>query len=220
MASYKAGEVTKQKILSVSRELFYRNGTENTTYVQISKKANVNLGTIIYHFKSIEGISQIIYNEIVEQRMLVVEKRIEEYFPGEYNNSIKALAQYRINTQSYVDYPQYGRFIGEQLFKSDIWVTPMFDFSLSKICKDYNLDLPKEDITLHKYLFLPYAALVTSSVNAGIIDVSVPEICEYEFKIRLTSIGLSDDKQKDIFKQVDKIADKIHLKVDDHMYVS
>ncbi len=221
MANYKAGELTKEKILRVSRELFYRNGFENTTYVQISKKADVNLGTIIYHFKSLEGISRIIYDEIVEQRAEVIAKRIEETFPNNtINDSIKSLAQYRINTQSYLDYPNYARFVSEQLFKSEVWNTPFFDLSLGNLCHDYGISVSPKEYELHKFLFLPFAALTTSSVNSGFLDVTAKELCEYQFKTRLLSLGIDVPTQQVIFKKVDDIADAIRLTVDELMYLN
>lgn len=64
MAQYEKGIETKRLLLQASRELFYRQGYEQTTTRQIAEKSGTNLGLIKYYFESKADIALLIYLEI------------------------------------------------------------------------------------------------------------------------------------------------------------
>jgi AcrR family transcriptional regulator len=218
MATYAAGNETKRKIEEAARTLFYKHGYNNTTYAQVAKMAGVNLGTIVYHFKSLDNLADIIYKDIVQQRKDVFVRKVDTFFePGTFSRSTIDLAQYRINTQTYADYPNYARFISERMFISSTWNSPAFDYSLYNICRDYKLPITMNEYVLQKYLFLPYATIAVSALNRGDIDLTVDEIYEYQVKIRLHSYGMKDEDIDSLLADVRKIAEKVRLQVSDQM---
>ena len=218
MATYAAGNETKRKIEEAARSLFYKHGYNNTTYAQVAKLAGVNLGTIVYHFHSLDNLADIIYQDIVQQRKEVFVRKVDTYFePGRFSKSAIDLAQYRVNTQSYVEYPNYSRFISERMLLSSTWNSPAFDYSLYNICRDYKLPITMNEYILQKYLFLPYATIATSAYNRGDIDLTVDEIFEYQFRIRLQSYGMKEKDIEDLLTDVRAIAEKVHLHVSEQM---
>ena len=218
MATYAAGNETKRKIEEAARTLFYRHGYNNTTYAQVAKLAGVNLGTIVYHFKSLDNLADIIYKDIVQQRKDVFVRKVDMFFePGTFSKSAIDLAQYRINTQTYADYPNYARFISERMLISSTWNSPAFDYSLYDICREYKLPITMHEYALQKYLFLPYATIAISALNRGDIDMSVDEIYEYQVRIRLTSYGMKDEDIESLLNDVKTIAEKVKLQVSDKM---
>ena len=218
MATYAAGNETKRKIEEAARTLFYRHGYNNTTYAQVAKMAGVNLGTIVYHFKSLDHLADMIYQDIVYQRKDVYVKKLDRIFePGTFSKSAIDLAQYRINTQTYADYPNYARFVSERMLISSTWNSPAFDYSLYNICREYKLSITMNEYMLQKYLFLPYATIAVSALNRGDIDLSVDEIFEYQCKIRLMSYGMKDEDIEALLKDVKTIADKVKLQVSEQM---
>ena len=218
MATYAAGNETKRKIEEASRTLFYRHGYNNTTYAQVAKMAGVNLGTIVYHFKSLDHLANMIYQDIVYQRKDVYMKKLERLFePGTFSQSAIDLAQYRINTQTYADYPNYARFVSERMLLSSTWNSPAFDYSLYNICRDYKLSITMSEYVLQKYLFLPYATIAISALNRGDINLSVDEIFEYQCKIRLQSYGMKEKDIESLLADVRTIASKVKLQVSDQM---
>ena len=70
---------------------------------------------------------------------------------------------------------------------------------------------------LQKYLFLPYATIAVSALNRGDIDLSVDEICEYQFRIRLKSFGMKKEDIEKLLIDVNTISDKVSLHVSDLM---
>ncbi len=218
MATYAAGNETKRKIEEAARSLFYKHGYNNTTYAQVAKTAGVNLGTIVYHFKSLDHLADLIYKDIVVQRKDVFLRKLDTFFePGTFSRATTDIAQYRINTQTYADYPNYTRFISERMFISSTWNSPAFDYSLYNICRDYKLPITMNEYVLQKYLFLPYATIAISALNRGDIDLTVDEIFEYQIRIRLQSYGMKNEDIESILKDVKMIADKVKLQVSDQM---
>ncbi len=218
MATYAAGNETKRKIEEAARALFYKHGYNNTTYAQVAKTAGVNLGTIVYHFKSLDHLADLIYKDIVVQRKDVFLRKLDTFFePGTFSRATTDIAQYRINTQTYADYPNYTRFISERMFISSTWNSPAFDYSLYNICRDYKLPITMNEYVLQKYLFLPYATIAISALNRGDIDLTVDEIFEYQIRIRLQSYGMKNEDIESILKDVKMIADKVKLQVSDQM---
>ncbi len=218
MATYAAGNETKRKIEEAARALFYKHGYNNTTYAQVAKTAGVNLGTIVYHFKSLDHLADLIYKDIVVQRKDVFLRKLDTFFePGTFSRATTDIAQYRINTQTYADYPNYTRFISERMFISSTWNSPAFDYSLYNICRDYKLPITMNEYVLQKYLFLPYATIAISALNRGDIDLTVDEIFEYQIRIRLQSYGMKNEDIESILKDVRMIADKVKLQVSDQM---
>ena len=134
-----------------------------------------------------------------------------------FSKSAIDLAQYRINTQTYADYPNYARFISERMLISSTWNSPAFDYSLYNICRDYKLPITMNEYVLQKYLFLPYATIAISALNRGDIDLTVDEIFEYQIRIRLQSYGMKNEDIERILKDVKLIAEKVKLQVSDQM---
>jgi len=218
MATYSAGNETKRKIEEAARSLFYRHGFNNTTYAQVAKLAGVNLGTIVYHFKSLDNLADIIYQDIVQERKVVYEHKVERIFGNNaFSRAAMVLGQYKVNTQSYADYPNYARFISERMLISTTWNSPAFDYSLYDICRDYKLPIKMNEYILQKYLFLPYATIAVSALNRGDIDLSVDEIFEYQFRIRLHSYGMKDEDIEKLLVDVNTISSKVRLEVSDRM---
>lgn len=63
--TYQAGEQTKQLILAISKNLFYKNGYTPTTYSHISAAAGMNRALIPYHFKTKQSLGKAVIYEIL-----------------------------------------------------------------------------------------------------------------------------------------------------------
>ncbi len=214
MANYKPGEETKSRILKVSKELFYNNGLKNTTYNQISKKANVNIGTIVYHFGSIENIGQIIYREILANRRNVVLDKINTLFPDrKIDDALLALVEYRLNTDSYIRFPDYTRFITEIMGILDTWEHVDLTESGYKLSNRFGYEYNEKELFMQKLLFLPFANLVVNESKQVNFELTAKDICDYHTKVRLLSLGVSSIEIDEFLRQVDEIAEKISLTV-------
>lgn len=75
--NYLVGEQTKQKIFKVSRQLFYKQGYDETTYDDISKLAEINRALIPYYFKNKKNLSLLIYQQFIEDYFAICNKALE-----------------------------------------------------------------------------------------------------------------------------------------------
>lgn len=80
MASNKKGAQTKEYIYNVSKALFYTLGYDKTTISAISKKAEVPIGLIPYHFKNKDNILKAIYRDFLIQIDECITTRVIPYF--------------------------------------------------------------------------------------------------------------------------------------------
>lgn len=72
--TYQAGIETKEKILKVSKNLFYEKGYEGTLYDDICKIAKVNRALIPYHFKNKGDLALTVYHNFMEQYNMILEQ--------------------------------------------------------------------------------------------------------------------------------------------------
>lgn len=79
MKNYANGAITKERILEVSKELFYKKGYNDTKYADICTAANANPGTVSHHFKSKKNIASILYRASIVH----FNETVQEIFPQE-----------------------------------------------------------------------------------------------------------------------------------------
>ena len=109
MARYSTGRTTKEKILKVSKDLFYEKGYHETSYNEICQKAEVNPGSIAYHFNGGKsGIAKCIYNEM----MIYNQGKTLEMFPHE-DNIVKMVISLGLHQKLFFQDPAYRRFSAE-----------------------------------------------------------------------------------------------------------
>lgn len=220
MGTYKAGEDTKSNILAHSRMLFYQNGIKNTTYSQIAKSAKVNMGVIVYHFKTLTNIAQLIYQQILRERHQTFLKKIDALNLENIDGGTLAVVEYRVHTECYLHFPKYQRFISEVLVDGTVWSDEELNQSLYHLCKKYGIELSDTDILLHKFLYLPFSSIVTNAIHANLFELNAKQICDYHTKTRLLGLGISQQKIDVLLQEVDRISSKISLTVDENLHFS
>lgn len=67
MGSYPAGELTKQKLYEVAKEVFYEKGYNNASLKEISLRADVKQSAFFYHYKDKSEIANLIYTRFGEK---------------------------------------------------------------------------------------------------------------------------------------------------------
>ncbi len=76
---YSSGIETKDSILNVSKELFFKNGFKNTSIRQIANKANVTSGALYKHFSSKEDILDTIISPHVDDWWANCKRLLDEF---------------------------------------------------------------------------------------------------------------------------------------------
>ncbi len=109
MAQYKTGRNTKEKIIEVSKSLFYEKGYNDTSFNEICAKAEVNSGLISYHFK---GGKCEIAKKIYKELMIYFQGKTLELFPGE-SNEVKMVMSLGMHQKIFYKDPKYRKFSAE-----------------------------------------------------------------------------------------------------------
>lgn len=72
MAQYETGIITKERVISACKKLFYEKGYNETTIADISELSSVNQGLIHYHFKTRKNnikstLGMIVYTDLIKK---------------------------------------------------------------------------------------------------------------------------------------------------------
>lgn len=89
----------KRKILKISRELFKRQGYQTTTIRQITKAANVKIGTIYHFFKDKEDIFAQMVSGVFDR---VLEK-VDIAAPNTNNACLRMALEIKLHLQAILD---------------------------------------------------------------------------------------------------------------------
>src|SRR5580765_8113335 len=68
-------KATKQRILLVSRDLFYEIGIANVRLQQIADAAGISVGHLAYHYKNKEAIVNAVYKEVFHDISVILKSR-------------------------------------------------------------------------------------------------------------------------------------------------
>jgi AcrR family transcriptional regulator len=88
LKSYANGQKTRENIINVCKDLFFKKGYKDTLFSEICATAQVNSGSVSYHFKEKSAIAKTIYAEM----MMKISQRIKELFHDEDELTILLLA--------------------------------------------------------------------------------------------------------------------------------
>lgn len=95
--TYLSGEQTKRKIFKVSRQLFYQQGFDETTYDDISRLAKVNRALIPYYFKNKKNLALLVFQRFMEDFYSTCDKTMADTnLSDEVRTAVYMFAYYRL----------------------------------------------------------------------------------------------------------------------------
>ena len=74
---------TKERIISISDDLFYERGFEATSFADIAKEVNISRGNFYYHFKTKDQILQAVIEKRLRDRQMLLDQWEETEDPAE-----------------------------------------------------------------------------------------------------------------------------------------
>lgn len=208
----KKGQITKQKIIDVSKKLLYEQGFLNTTIAQITKESGVNNGLFTYYFGTKGKLASMISTEYRLNLRNAVSKRMYEDFK-EYNMALGLAVEVRMNVKMQYYYPKLLRFSVETYSENHSPIDINF-LSSSASFKDAKMDVKRDH----------YYKLQKRLIN--------PEISDLDLKFyQIAGIAISHSimtafHRKEIECSIEYLGDKIIrslfflLEVNDHEYIN
>ncbi|KAF2955318.1 TetR/AcrR family transcriptional regulator [Marinitoga sp. 38H-ov] len=107
--NYNEDQVLKKKkyIMEIAKDIFYKKGYENTSMIEIAKKAKMAKGTIYLYFSSKKDL----FFSLVYEGLKILEKMIKNSIKISKNGLDKILNMGRAYILFYRKYPEYYSFI-------------------------------------------------------------------------------------------------------------
>ena len=106
MGNYQNGLESRKAILETAAKLFYEQGLNKTTYADISKAANVRIGTISYHF----GNTLTIASKIGNEELGAIFENLKHLYGTEYSDFVLYSTTYLIYLIVFFKDPRYRKF--------------------------------------------------------------------------------------------------------------
>lgn len=133
MAKYSNGIDTKKKIIDISKLLFYKKGYYETSFNEICSTAEVNNGSVVYHFKNKGSIAAQIYASVLS----IFFDAADSLFPSE-DEITRILLSGGIHQKAFYQDLGYRRFSAQL----------NLEYSLGKL----NVDFGKQYHLIYHYL--------------------------------------------------------------------
>lgn len=210
MTFNKAGEETRKKIYWAAKKLFYVNGFQHTSCMQIAESAEANVALISYYYKNKLNLGLEICNEFTNDiRIAVIEKMIEAGY--EYEPIIGLGVEYRAFKKFQIENPSYNRFIKDlcnenALLLSDHYVGVNLKFLEEK----YDIRLSETDEKIAHYCITSIYNGIINVMDKGYIDeTEFP--AERLVDIILKILDFEKAERDNILEQSKEIFDKIDI---------
>lgn len=211
MATYRTGIETKQKILKASRKLFYKNGISKTTFARIAETANVDISSIVYHFKSFNNLLLTLRNEMTLERRDLVRKKIAEKYPDEtFTEMMLYSVEFRIAIDLYIKYKPYYNFLKDVYFliqhlSTEASVTNLY-------ANELNTGMSKNEIIMYECLFKPFQYMIPEFVHIKKVEISGKEIADFFSRVQFKAYNQDEDYVQQHIDKRNEIADNITIK--------
>lgn len=204
MANYQNGIASKNAIIDAARKLFYEKGFRSTTYRDISREANVRIGTISYHFDNLLTLASLIDAE--ESKHL--HQQIVNFSGGGYVGLEIALMEVLIFWHVFFVDENYRRFHAEfqnTAIQNNIDQVEYFPAAYSEFRKKQHESNGEEDEV--RFNFLTAALFgIDDAVNRYVfqhLDELTPEkVFRYAFEIYSSIYHFSKDELNGMFDKV------------------
>ena len=210
MAKTKGGKASREKIYNAAKRLFLKNGYKNTTIEQIAEEAGMLKGSVTYHFKKENFISQI-YIDFYDSIM----QRIEESVGSELENIFqKHIMMIRIFMDAIFDHDDSRTLYREILFEKAVPVnSPVHKHirrPLLPLIEEMNIDIsPPIFDTIMEAEYGARAHLFKMQFNKNAIRLS-PSLVNFTTTMSLKMMGIS----KEIIDANVKKAEALLKKID------
>jgi AcrR family transcriptional regulator len=211
MATYRTGIQTNQKIVDAARKLFSKDGISKTTYARIAEAADVDISSIVYHFKSFDKLLLIIRDQMALERREIIRKKIGVKYPGEsFSESLLYAVEFRIAIDLYIRYKPYYNFFKDVYFRIQHL---SFDNSVIHIhVSDLNMDLSDTEKIMYECLFKPFQYMVPEFVHVKKCDITGKEIADFYARLSLSAYQIDNDYIENHINKRNEIAESIEIK--------
>ena len=220
MANYETGINTRNRILDAYRELFYRQGYKQTTYIDIFRLTGINQGLITYYFKSKRAVA----GQIHTQFRILIKESVTEFLERcdyEYDLRVATALEQLIYSRIKFSDENLKRFIYE------ISVLGIFmEYEISQLksfwdmhVEEYGLALSESEIKMIQVVNSSITWGITTKMIEGYLDVTPEEFAELRVKLMYQSMGLADQEINRILERSHEILREMKISLEDYFQI-
>lgn len=199
--------MTKNTILLKCKELFYKQGYKDTTYVDICKSAEVSPGTITYFYQSKKILALDVYSDL----LFDIKNKTKDFLTKsyhKYNLRIASALEVIIFTDLICSDENYRRFyydicVDGLLLES--YIDKMSSFY--KLHSDeYHLGLSETELRLIQTTSTSISLGVTRKwIEGYLVDLTKEEYSNYKIRIMYHLMGMSETEIDKVLKKSNAI---------------
>ncbi|MFZ7130849.1 MAG: TetR/AcrR family transcriptional regulator [Eubacteriales bacterium] len=228
LAKTKKGQNTKQKIIDVSKQLFYEQGFNDTTVAQITDDAEVNNGLFTYYFGSKIKLANMVSTEYRLKLRNAVSKKMFEDF-REYNLALGIAVETRMNVKISDKYPKLLRYNIEVYSENQSPINMNFtNFPTKKGDREVNTkrdhfyklqkrlinpDISDLDLKFYQVTGIAVSNSIMAAYHEGSIDCSTDYIGDKLVDILFYMLGLDKECIEELSHKSKVITDKLDFKL-------
>ncbi|NTW71715.1 MAG: TetR/AcrR family transcriptional regulator [Eubacteriaceae bacterium] len=218
MAVYKSGEISKNKIITACKELFYLQGYRKTTYKDICKKADSNPGLINYYFKTKIKIAEIIYENFFVDIKSGVEKYLLDKF-GSYDLQVGTSIEHLLLSNLISGDTNLSRFYYDMCLEGIEYDMQIFNCFFKLHVDKYHLPLSEDQIKLLTVANSSISIGIAKKNLEGYLHLSKDEIFEFRTRSIYHSMGIPDERIDEIIKEAYRIYSGMDVQLKDYFVV-
>lgn len=210
MATYPAGEMTKELLYLTARIIFYRDGYNKASMKEVCSDAGIKQSVFYYHYKDKSEVAQILYSNFGKAHSTSV---LEEIIKKKYTDDIiiancVCSALLVINS---IEDPKIGRFWAE-MYADNLTANIRFH-------RHFHLNMYKKRYSQYDETDFEFFLINCSSINCGLmlsfvdgrLNTSAERVAQYKTEHTLRSLNYSESEIKEKTDMVLDIAGKIDI---------
>lgn len=219
MGTYQAGDLTKEKIYQISREVFYESGYNNASMKEVCLRAGVKQSVFYYHYNDKSTLAKMLYSNFGIAHSSGITNEIINFQQAKDIIKTNCVCSALLILNSIED-PHIGKFWAE-----------MYTDNLTadiKFHRHFHENLYKKIYPKYDPVYFEFFLINSSSINCalmlsyldGRLKTTSEQVARFKTEHTLRNLNFQQDEIKEITDEVLKIAKCIPIKVGKNFEIS
>lgn len=205
----------KDLLKNVAKELFYKQGYNDTTFVQLSNISGVNNGLITYYFKTKANLASQIFTVFIFDLRDELAKQLRNLC-GDFELALSIAVETRIVFRLNISNKNLSKFISE-------YSKVQYSTDYNEIKAQYygmqkhliNPNISDEDMRLYEVCRRAINQALANAYSDKYTSASIEHLEEYSLKLLFFMLGLSKERTQQLIDESAELANKINITVED-----
>lgn len=200
MPEYENGKQTRQRILDVTRSLFWVKGYEQTRFEDYSKQYGINTGLVHYYFKKKEALLHEIYADVVAKTDLIASE-----LTNDDQQLLHYIVLYHLMWYYFGNCPEYSRLVEAAVklrIHSEIVYPAVLNWSYV-FDECYALGLSKQSCKVRSLAVVGGQVELMNAFFSGMLQMDALSYAQYDVANALKMLGIPQTAVNKAVEQVE-----------------